>query len=264
LQGEEEPFMRIKVLGASGSVSEGENTPAFLLDDFLLLDAGTVSLPFRKKAQAQISDIFLSHAHLDHIKGIPFLVENLTNNTKPKKFVTIYSGKEVIQDLKRHIFNNRIWPDFSVIPSPDHGLLRYHSLSTAGNIAVRQYRIHTTKVNHTVPAYGYLIEEDNRNCLVYSGDSGPTEAIWKRMAGHRVMALIIEVSFPNALRKLALFTGHLTPSLLKNEIKKMPVLPEKIFITHAKFQYKNTIQKELHSLKGIRWEFLDDGMEIKI
>jgi cAMP phosphodiesterase len=181
-----------------------------------------------------------------------------------KKFISIYSGRTVIQDLKKHIFNNRIWPDFSKIPSPGQGIIRYHPVSSAGFISIGHYRIYANKVNHTVPAYGYLIEDADGNALVYSGDSGPTEKIWERMKGHRVKGLIIEVSFPNALKKLALLSGHLTPTLLQGEIRKMPVLPEKIFITHPKMPYEKTIAKELNSIKGVSWEILDDGQEIII
>jgi ribonuclease BN (tRNA processing enzyme) len=255
--------MKIQVLGASGSVGQGRNTAAFLLDEFLLLDAGTVSRLLTSEAQSKISHILLSHAHLDHIKSIPFLIDNI-NIKRQKKSITIYSGREVIQDLRRHIFNNRIWPDFSVIPSPEKALLRYHPLSTKGFVSIRGYRIYAVRVDHMVPAYGYLIEDAAGNCLMYSGDTGPTEKIWQAMKGHQVKALIIEVSFPNALRKMALTSGHLTPGLLKQEIKKMPVLPEKCYITHTKLGYRTTIEKELQSLKEISWEILYDGKEIII
>lgn len=255
--------MKIKVLGASGSVGQEKNTATFLLDDFLLLDAGSVSRSLSSEAQNKISHIFLSHAHLDHIKSIPFLIDNI-NIKNRKKSITIYSGREVIGDLKKHIFNNRIWPDFSAIPSKEQGFLRYHPISTRGYTSVGKYRVYASRVSHTVPAYGFLIEDPKGHCLVYSGDSGPTEKLWQRLKGRRIKALIIEVSFPNARQKLALLSGHLTPGLLKKEIQKMPVVPEKIYITHLKKGYSKAIKKELEALKGIAWEILYDGMEIEI
>ena len=116
--------MKIKILGSSGSVAPGQNTAAFLIDDFLLLDAGTISLSLDRDAQFKISHIFLTHAHLDHVKGIPFLVDNLVM-ARPKAQVTVLSGPEVIRTLKTHIFNNRIWPDFTRIPSVEHPVLRF-------------------------------------------------------------------------------------------------------------------------------------------
>jgi ribonuclease BN (tRNA processing enzyme) len=255
--------MKIKVLGASGSVGQEKNTATFLLDDFLLLDAGSVSRSLSSEAQNKISHIFLSHAHLDHIKSIPFFIDNI-NIKNRKKSITIYSGREVIADLRKHIFNNRIWPDFSVIPSKERGLIRYHPVSTRGCTPVGKYRVYASKVSHTVPAYGFLIEDPKGRCLVYSGDSGPTEKIWRRMKGRQIKALIIEVSFPNAWQEMALLSGHLTPGLLKKEIQKMPVVPDKIYITHLKKGHSKAIKKELEALKGVDLEILYDGMEIKI
>ena len=112
--------MKIKVLGSSGTVAHEKNTAAFLIDGFMLFDAGTISRSLSSEGLSRITHIFLTHAHLDHIKGVPFLVENRAMKNS-RKFISIYSGRPVIQDLKKHIFNNRIWPDFSKIPSPGQG-----------------------------------------------------------------------------------------------------------------------------------------------
>ena len=255
--------MKINVLGSSGSVAPGHNTAAFLIDDHLLLDAGTISISLNQEAQFKITHIFLTHVHLDHIKGIPFLIDNFAIG-KERRRLTVLSGPEVLRDLKKHIFNNRIWPDFTAIPTREHPLLLFQELSTRGFFPLGKYRVYTTRVHHTVPAYGYLVEDSLGNALAYTGDSGPTETIWKRFQGHRIKGLIVEVSFPNALKQLALLSGHLTPGLLKEEITKMPVLPEKIYITHPKPLYRETIEKELARLKGIPLEILEDGMKIVI
>ena len=255
--------MHIKVLGSSGSVAPGQNTAAFLIDDHILLDAGTVSLSLDQKAQLRITHIFLTHAHLDHIKGIPFLIDTRAVGKQPGS-VTVFSGREVIRDLKRHIFNNHIWPDFSAIPNREHPFLRFQEISSRKSITIGPYRLLTIPVTHTVPAYGYIVEDAQGRALAYTGDSGPTEEIWKRFAGLQIKGLIIEVSFPNALKGLALKSGHLTPALLKKEIQKMPVLPEKLYITHPKPQYRKTIEKELAALREIPLVILEDGMEIQI
>jgi ribonuclease BN (tRNA processing enzyme) len=254
--------MKIKILGSSGSVAPGQNTAAFLIDDFLLLDAGTVSLSLDREALFKISHIFLTHAHLDHIKGIPFLVDNLAM-ARPKAQMNVLSGRAVIRTLKTHIFNNRIWPDFTRIPSVEHPVLLFQEISTRTPFLIGEYKIHAAAVTHVVPAYGYLVEDRLGHALVYTGDSGPTETIWKRMEGHQVKALIVEVSFPNSQRELAQISGHLTPALLKREIQKMPVRPEKIYICHPKPIYRWTIEKELAGIKGVSLEILEDGMEIE-
>ena len=254
--------MEIRVLGSSGSGGYGQNSPAFLLDDFLLLDAGTIS-SLEQQYKCQITHILLTHSHLDHIKGIPFLVDDIVTSVQGCE-VTILSGKDVIAYLKRHLFNNKIWPDFTTIPDREHPSIRYEPISAKGAFRIRGYTIHATRVNHVVPAYGYMIEDASNNALVYTGDTGPTEKIWKRMRGHRVKVLIIEVSFPNELKDLALLSGHLTPSLLEEEVRKMPHLPEKIYITHPKYHYRETIKEELAGIREFSPEILEDDMMIHI
>lgn len=255
--------MQIRVLGASGSETPGHNSPAFLIDKSLLFDAGTVSNSLDNEAQCRITHIFLTHAHLDHIKGIPFLVDNIVSMNQDCQ-LTILSGPDVIADLKGNIFNNRIWPDFTVIPSPDHPVMRYQEIGTEEPIALLDYTILATEVDHAVPAYGYLICNASRDCLVYTGDTGPTNRIWQRMEGFRVKGLIIEVSFPNEMEGLALTSGHLTPALLGAELAKMTVKPDTIYITHLKPFYRKQIEAQLAELGGIEVVLLSDDMLITV
>jgi len=253
--------MHIRVLGSSGSEVPGHNPPAFLLDDFLLLDAGTVSLSLDREAQCKITHIFLTHAHFDHIKAIPFLLDNIVSSGQGCQ-LTILSGKEVISDIRRNIFNDRIWPDFAMLPTPTHPVIRYQEITPGQPVAVRGYTIHTTAVNHSVPAYGYLVENPSKVAMVYTGDTGPTERIWLLMSKHEVAVLIVEVSFPDEMIELALASGHLTPLLLAVEMRKMPVLPPKIYISHLKPFYKDTIKAQLARLDHAGIVVLEDGMEL--
>jgi ribonuclease BN (tRNA processing enzyme) len=255
--------MRIRVLGSSGSEVPGHNPPAFLIDDFLLLDAGTVSLSLDREAQCQITHIFLTHAHLDHIKAIPFLLDNIVSSDQGCQ-LTVLSGREVIEDLKRNIFNDRIWPDFTTLPNSLRPVIRFEEIFPGQPVAVRGYRVHSTAVSHCVPAYGYVIENSAKLAVAYTGDTGPTEGIWKLMGEHRVKALIIEVSFPDEMLELALSSGHLTPSLLATEIRKMTAVPENIYITHLKPFYREAIIAQLAELNNRRIKVLADGMVLSI
>jgi ribonuclease BN (tRNA processing enzyme) len=255
--------MNVLVLGSAGSEGPGLNPPAFLIDDFLLLDAGTVALSLDREAQCRITHIFLTHAHMDHIKGIPFLVDNLVSMGSTCR-VIIQSGREVISDLRKNIFNNRIWPDFTAIPDEKNPVMQYRQISTRQTVNVGNYRIQASRVNHAVPAYGYIIDDPSNGSLVYTGDTGPTDAIWKRMHNHNVKTLIIEVSFPDEMVDLALTSGHLTPSLLAQEIGKMQKVPEKIYISHLKPYYRQQIEAQLAKIPGVNLEVLTDGVAFTI
>ena len=255
--------MKIKVLGASGSEVPGQNSPSFLIDGKFLLDAGTIALALNIREESSLGWILLTHAHFDHIKGIPFFLDNLvtrgTGNT-----ITILSGKDVLADLKKNIFNGRIWPDFSQIPTPERPALRYMAIGTKRPTTIDGYRITMERVNHPVPAYGYIIEKPGGNSIAYTGDTGPTKKFWERVAAHNVKYLITETSFPNRLEKLALVSGHLTPALLEKEIAKLPWPPEKIFLMHIKPQFLQEVETEIQALRWDNIEFLKDGEVIQI
>jgi ribonuclease BN (tRNA processing enzyme) len=255
--------LKIKVLGASGSEVPGHSCPAFLVDGKILLDAGTVAVSLNIREEHSLQYILLTHAHFDHIKGIPFLLDNLViRNTG--NVITVLSGKDVLDDLRKNIFNDRIWPDFCRIPSPEHPVLKYQAISPSHLVTIDGYRVAMEKVHHTVPAYGYIVENSAKKAIAYTGDTGPTERFWERMAAHNVKCLIVETSFPNRLEKLALTTGHLTPSLLEKEIAKMPEPPPRIYVMHLKPQYLPEIEVEIQALEHGNIELLKEGEVIAV
>lgn len=254
--------MKLKVLGSSGSEFPNHNSPAFLVDDTLLLDAGTIGPVLDAKAQWKIKTILLTHAHLDHIKGIPFLADNIVLRNKAHS-VNIMGIPSVLGTLKKHLLNNQVWPDFTSIPHADNAVLKLKSIRTGRPFEVDGYRVTAHRVNHSVPAAGYVVEAGDGKRLLYTGDTGPTDGIWKA-AEKRIDCAIVEVSMPNRMKRMAIMTGHLTAGLLKVEIKKMLIIPGRILITHPKPQYFAQIKAELKKLGMNNIELLTDGKEYRI
>jgi ribonuclease BN (tRNA processing enzyme) len=255
--------LKIKVLGASGSEVGRHLCPAFAVDGKLLLDAGTVGVSLNINEEREIRTILLSHAHFDHIKGIPFLLDNLVSRNTGRS-VTVMGAREVIEDLRANILNDRIWPDFSRIPTPDAPVVRYAAIRPDVREKVDGYGIAAEKVSHTVCAYGYILEDAEGKVLAYTGDTGPTDLYWKKMNQYRVDCLIVETSFPNRMEDESLRSGHLTPSLLRRELGKMRTPPARIFLIHAKPQYQPEIEKEIREIgrDGIRFLTAGEVLEI--
>ena len=253
--------MRIKALGVSGSGGSRNNSSAFLVDGVLLLDAGTVVGELSAKEENRIRYILLSHAHLDHIKGIPFLLSSRAGSGTGTP-ITIMGGKEVLGDIRKHIFNSRIWPDFTKIPSRESPLLCYKTLTQARLCLLDGYTIAMERVSHTVPANGFIVANHTKKAVAYTGDTGPTELFWKRMEKFDVKALITEISFPNRLERFARMSGHFTPALLEEEIRKMSRLPDTIFVMHMKSQFEREIRAEVRKLRRKNLGLLEDGDEI--
>jgi ribonuclease BN (tRNA processing enzyme) len=255
--------LKIRVLGASGSEMPGHNLPAFLIDDKILMDAGTIGLALKDNEQWKIGHILLTHTHLDHIKGIPFFLDNLIIKNK-KHSVTIISGREVIGNIKKDVFNDRVWPDFTKIPDSKNPILKFRAISTSRPMSIDGYKVYTEKMNHAVPDYGYIIVGKNKKSVAYTGDTGPTDLFWKKASLLKIDCLIIEVSFPNSMSELAAKSGHLSADLLKKEIVKMAKIPPLIYITHAKPQFMSVITKEIRALRISNIEILRDGQIINI
>lgn len=247
--------MDLRVLGCSGAELPGCNPPGFLIDGCLLLDAGTLGGALTEEEQWDIGRIFVTHCHLDHVRGIPFFADNLVLNSRPHA-VEVVSSREVISCLRDHVMNNLVWPDFSRIPSEDAPVLRYRELASGEEYRVDGYTVTACSVSHSVPAQGYLVRKGEKGIL-YTGDTGPTDEIWRLAVD--LDALIVEVSFPNDMEEMALLTGHLTAGLLARELAKLPEMPRRVLITHPKPQFHGRIREELAALRLPQLELLCDG-----
>jgi len=259
----EEKGMKIKVLGCSGATFPNHHPPGFLLDDRILFDAGSLADVLHERAQMKIKHILITHAHLDHILGIPFLADNVLNG-RTGHSVTVFSIPPVIRTLKRNLLNSAIWPDFTVLPHSGRPILSLNALRVQKPIRVDEYRVTPYRVNHSVPAVGYLVEDKKKRRFFYTGDTGPSESTWERIGQQQIHGLIIEVSLPNSMGEMALKTGHLTTRLFQNELSKIRKTPEQIYITHPKPQYFNTIRAELRRLRLDNLTLLRDGQTITV
>jgi len=254
--------MQIRVLGSSGAEMPGYTLSSFLLDGTLLLDAGSVTQSLSLHEQKDIKNVLLTHSHLDHIKDLAFLADNLVLENHFST-VNIYALADTIRIIKQHIFNDIIWPDFTKIPSTKEPLLRFIPVEPLRAFKINRYRILPLPVEHSVPAVGYLIESDS-TVIAYTGDTGPSDALCKALEGIKLNVFIVEVSFPDELCAMAIKTGHLCPQLLKELIKSKRIYCDRILITHIKPQYEDIITQQLNSLISFPFEILDSPRIIEV
>jgi len=254
--------VKVRVLGCSGAELPNFSPPAFLIDNSILLDAGTTTAHLKESEQRKISYILTTHTHLDHIRGIPSLADNMLLRNG-KHMIILIGIREVLRMLKKNLFNNVIWPDFTKIPSQEQPALSLKIITAGKSFQINSHRVTAEKVNHSVTAVGYIIENSEGKRLIYTGDSGPTSRLWKtanrETKTKAIDAVIIEVTFPNSMRENAVATGHFTPAMLSDELKKLKLPPKKIFITHIKPQFLNIISGELRRLKLKNLTILKQG-----
>jgi ribonuclease BN (tRNA processing enzyme) len=223
--------MQIKVLGCSGGIGGAMRTTSLLVDDDVLIDAGTGVGDLSLEALLKIDHIFVTHSHLDHIGFIPLLVDTVMGLRAQS--VTLHATADVIHIIKTHIFNWLIWPDFNQIPSANNPFLVYHEVSVGDVVRIADKAITALPANHVVPAVGYQINS-GANSLVFTGDTAGGQDFWDAVNQiDNLKTLIIETAFSNAETELASLSRHLCPSTLAQELAQCRSQPE-VYITHLK------------------------------
>jgi cAMP phosphodiesterase len=260
--------MEIRVLGCYGSQLPGCGLTGFLIDATTLLDAGAVTSVLTLEEQLRVDHILITHAHLDHIRELSSLVDNLCYFERDHPLAVV-STPHVIETLRMHIFNGAIWPDFSIIPSAEKPVLRFMTFRPGEKIVLGHLGITAIPVHHTVETVAYMVEAETdgrATAAIFIGDTGPTEEVW-RVAARRedIGAIFVETSLPEEMKDLAVLTGHLTPAGLAGELKKLsPFNRPQIYLYHMKSQYLREIQHEIALLGDDNIHMLKDGQVIRI
>ena len=232
--------MNIRVMGCSGSIAARCYTTSFLLDDDVLLDAGSGVGELRLDELARIDHVFISHSHLDHILSLPLLADSvirLRETREGLRPIRVYALPQTLQALRDHLFNNVLWPDFTRLPSPQYPLLTFHAFEVGQVIelagrANQSRRLEILPAAHTVPAVGFAVDTP-AGWWVYTGDTGPNPALWRCLKDRRIAHLIIETAFGNDESHLARISGHLAPESLASELENLDGTVS-VHITHTK------------------------------
>lgn len=213
-----------------------------LIDNDVLVDAGTGVGDLSLAEMTQIDHVFVTHSHLDHVTSIPFLVDSV--GYMRNRPLTVHATDETIQILRDHLFNWKIWPDFTSIPDDVAPYLRYEPIELGKTVDLGGRRITPLPANHVVPAVGFQFDS-GRASLAFSGDTTTCDEFWEavnRIGNLRY--LIVETAFCNQERKLAMTAKHLCPSMLAEELAKLRIRPE-IYITHLKPGEADLTMKEI-------------------
>lgn len=243
--------MRLKVLGAYGASDAEHNLTGYLIDDWLAVDAGTLTSKLSFAQQGRIQAVFITHPHADHIRDLPHLIHNRFSQSAGP--LTIFASKDVMELLARDVFNGIIWPDFAGIISPltNKPAVQYRSLAPGKRIVFNDVALTPVNVDHQIPASGVIVEINGQS-IAFTGDTGPTSEIWKRTnKTENVVAVITEASFPNDQQSLADETAHLTPYTFGEELKKITV-DAPVYASHRKIPYERDIESQIRNLRDRR------------
>jgi len=151
--------LRVTFLGTSGAVPTTDRAPSAIFinreGDGLLFDCGegTQRQMMRFGTGFDISRIFITHLHGDHILGIPGLVQSLSFNGREAP-MTIYTPQATGSEIQTLLTVGEYTPAFPI-----------EIIEVApGDVAheTDEYEIRTFQTHHQTNTVGYALIEDDR------------------------------------------------------------------------------------------------------
>jgi len=252
--------MLIQVLGGYGGESLDCRMTCLLVNGTIALDAGSLSQALSIENQVGVRSILLSHSHMDHTNSLPFFIENVFGRIDGA--IDIYASSATIYALRKYLFNNATWPDFTRLPNHLVPAVQFHEFASEVPVVIDGVKFTPIPVDHLVPTHGFLIEQDGA-AVLWSSDTGPTGRFWE-IANRtpNLKALCIDTSFDNSLQQVADVSLHLTPQTLETELRKLQrKVP--ILLHHLKPPCVARIKAEIRQLHNPDLEFLEQGKEYK-
>ena len=237
--------MELRVLGCSGGIGGTRRTTSFLLDDTILIDAGSGVGDLSLDELARIRHIFLTHSHLDHLLSIPLLIDSVFDRLQQP--LLIHAQPHTLQALREHIFNWIIWPDFTSLPSKELPVMVLQEMRPGERLVVGDCHISMIPVNHIVPTVAYAVEYPG-GIFAFSGDTTTNDTLWQGLNTlPRLDQLIVEVAFSSAELPMCELSRHYCPQLLAEDLRKLHHQPQ-IYLSHAKPGEEARIFEECRSL----------------
>jgi ribonuclease BN (tRNA processing enzyme) len=190
--------MKLILLGTSGyHPNDRRHTACLMLPEIgVILDAGTAMYRARKLLCTRELDIFLTHAHLDHVIGITYLIDVMRDKNLSR--VTVHAQEDKLAAIDEHLFAEAMFP---VKPACEFRPL-------AASVPLdRGGQLTHFALDHPGGAIGFRLDWPDRS-MAYVTDTTATVGAGYADAIRGVDLLVHECYFPDPMADLATLTGH--------------------------------------------------------
>lgn len=235
--------MKVEILPSTvGEPSPRQFCNGAVVNDVVAVDAGTLGLLWPIERQVQIQHVILSHSHLDHIASLPLFLDNVYH--EGPECPTVWGSTATLETLRRHVFNDRLWPDFVRLSEEETPFLRLQTLHSEQPVRLGELTVTPVLLDHVIPTFGYVVQDGN--CAVaFVSDTGPTQRVWEVLGQTPgLQAVFLEASFPNSHRPLAERSGHLCTDMFAAQTTALEE-SVRIIACHLKPGHFETIAAEL-------------------
>ena len=236
-------MITIRMLGCNGGIGGIERqSTCYLLGDSVLIDAGTGLGTLPLDQMLRIDHVVLTHAHLDHIACLPLMIDSVCGQRNSP--LQVWALPEVITILSDHIFNDKIWPDFTRIPTAEHPFLKLNPLNNS--ILLNGMQLTTLPARHGIPACGLRVERDGV-AIAFSGDTADCPEFWEAVKADQLLrAVIVECSYSASMHTMASLSMHLDAGTLLPRLSALPPRVKPV-IVHRKPGLESQIAAELNA-----------------
>ncbi len=213
--------MKLILLGTTGyHPSDQRQTACFMLPEVgVVLDAGTAMYRSRKYLATSALDIFLTHAHLDHVIGITYLFDVLRD--KDVQRVVVHAAPDKLAAIEQHLLNELLFP---VKPPCEFRALGGEVELPSGG------RLSHFDLAHPGGAIGFRLDWPGHS-LAYVTDTTATADANYLAAIHGVDVLLHECYYPDRMAEMATLTGHSTSTPVAQLARKAQV--QRLILVHV-------------------------------
>jgi ribonuclease BN (tRNA processing enzyme) len=225
-------------------------TTTFELTGGLIVDTGAAAHGLDPAGRTGITDILLSHSHLDHTLGLPFLLAGIT----PR----VHGLPATLAAVRESLLDGRIWPEL-------HHRAEWREVAPLSRLEVAGWEVSVLDASHTVPCLSFVFEarEGMAGPLAIVGDTSLDEEVIAAVADARPAHCVLEASYPDAEADIAVRYGHQTPRDLR--VWREALGPDcLLLVTHLKPNHEAGVRADCEALNDPRLRVLDDGDDLEL
>lgn len=247
--------MQLRVLGNAGGSAPGRQLSSYLIDEVILVDAGSVTSTLDLDDQLKIRAVLLTHGHLDHIGQLPFLLIHRYERDIPP--IEVIANAYTHQTVEDHMMNGRVWVTYDVATNGKPERIPRITMEPGEERRILdRYDLRTIELVHEVPCQAYWIS-DGESQVIVCGDTTTTDEVWEVASGMDDLGgILIECAWSDD--ELARITGHMSPNLLLADLEKLK-RDVPVYVTHRKPGFEDEIEEMLLAAGDDRIRLVEDG-----